>query len=463
MSARVPPRAAFASLVALAACHGTPSSDPPDQPASPQAKAEPAPIATPPTTSPSATLPVASSSAGTAFLAAPSPMRPDEPPPPDARPLEKEAKDTKETTREGAKDAVPVYTLTLAIRASDGGSPPKGVELSASGLEAARRKSEPLFAIDLTPGHARAVLEQGFVLADGTELRMRADRYGYVVVAADGESYRVAATGSLRAVLGEGLFEVAPSSAAEVSGHGEGARRLGRATRRVEVTTRAAKGSFELARMPELGDGGALVCRMLLDLMSAGPATPVCTDGDVPLHVELRWSGQQPQVTAAKGRVSGVSVVEAVSLVRRTDAVATSFLAPPPSAKFVLTGEPVHGSHLFLARADLAALRIAGEAPAGGRAGEAPAAMLSLHNSTDELRYVWLDGVPLAWLAPGGRLDVSGVPHAKATVQWRTFLGDAVDPAQVVTLPGLAPASGGPPTTVGAESAPLTNGDSPPP
>ncbi len=82
--------------------------------------------------------------------------------------------------------------------------------------------------------------------------------------------------------------------------------------------------------------------------------------------------------------------------------------------------------------------------------------MLSLHNSSDELRYVWLDGVSLAWLAPGGRLDVSGVPHTRATVQWRTFLGDAIDAAETVTLPALVDAVPGPGT-------PVTSVDNPPP
>ena len=434
-------------FLALGACRGTQSSDPPDQPASPQAKAEPAPIASPPS-SPSAALPVTAST-----VSAPEPMRPDEPPTPDVLPKEpKEPKDSKESSRETTRDVPAVFTLTLALHASDVAGPPKGVDLAPPGVEAARRKSEPELAIDLTPGHARVMLERGFVLADGTEIRMRADRFGYVVVAADGQTYRVAARGSMRALLGEGLFDVAPSSAAEVMARGDGAPRLGRATRRVEVTTRAARGAFDLVRMPELGDSGTLVCRLLLDLMSAGPTTPACGDGDVPVHVELRWSAQPPQVAAAGGRVSGVTIFDAVSLLRRTDAL-TTFLAPPPSARFVATGEPVRGSHLFLSRGDLAALRVgAAEAPPQ-HAGDPPPLVLSLRNSTDELRYVWLDGVPLAWFAPGGRLDVSGAPQAKATVQWRTFLGDAIDPGQVVSLPAR----------VDALRAPITSGDNPPP
>jgi len=435
-------------LLVVGACHGPAAADLPDTSASPQAKAEPAPIASPPATAPSATAAAGSASAGSPFIPPPLPLRPDEAPPPDAL--------TRDAVREGAKDPLAVHTVTFAIRSSDVAPPPRGLELSAPGLEAARRKSEPALSVDVMPGHARAVLQGGFVLADGTELRVRADRLGYVVVSPDGDSYRVGATGSLRAILGEGLFDVAPSSAAEVVVRGEGARRLGRVTRHVDVTTRAARGAFDLARLPDVADGGALACRIFLDLMSAGPATPVCVEGDVPLHVELKWSSQPPEAPGGRKRISGVSVFDATSLARRTDIVATSVLAPPPNATFVSTGEPVRGSHLFLSRADLAALHIGGGDPTGSRPGEGPAALLSLHNSTDELRYAWLDGVPLAWLAPGGRLDVSGVPHARATIQWRTFLGDAIDPGQTVTLPAMIDALSTPGT-------PVSSADNPPP
>jgi len=434
-------------LLALGACHSPPASEPPDPAASPQAKAEPAPIASPPPAS-SVVAPGASAAGGGPFASPPQAMRPDEAAPPDAPP--------RDGGREGTKDLSPVYSVAFALRSSDVAAPPRGLELSAAGLEAARKKSEPALAVDLAPGHARAVLEDGFVLPEGTELRVRGDRFGYVVLAPDGASYRIGATGSLRALLGEGLFDVAPSSVAEVTARGDGTRRLGRATRRMEVTTRAARATFELARVPEVGDGGALLCRMFLDLMSAGPATPACGDGDLPLHVELRWSAQPSEGPGGRRRTAGVSVFDATSIVRRTDVPPAQFLTPPPTAAFVPTGEPARGSHLFLARADLAALRIGGGETGSGHPGEGPAAVLSLHNSTDELRYVWLDGVPLAWLAPGGRLDVSGVPHARATVQWRTFLGDAIDATQTVSLPAMVDALAPP-------GSPVSSGDNPPP
>jgi hypothetical protein len=215
----------------------------------------------------------------------------------------------------------------------------------------------------------------------------------------------------------------------------------------VEVVTRAGKSTFEIARLPEIGDGGGLVCRVLLDLMSAAPSTAACLDGDVPLHVELRWNPQPPSAPIVPGRLAGEAIFDAVSLVRRLDSLPGAFLTPPPTATFVSVGEQVSGAHLFLDHADLLALH-PGEPPHGGGV---PA--LTLKNSTDELRYAWLDGLPLGWVAPGARVDVSGIPHARAFVQWRTFLGDAIDPGRLVSLPALV--------DVGAP--PATSADNPPP
>jgi hypothetical protein len=61
--------------------------------------------------------------------------------------------------------------------------------------------------------------------------------------------------------------------------------------------------------------------------------------------------------------------------------------------------------------------------------------MLTLVNSTDELRFAWLDGVAIAWLAPGGRIDVPGLVVGRYVLEWRTFLGDAIEPAATISLP----------------------------
>jgi hypothetical protein len=56
-------------------------------------------------------------------------------------------------------------------------------------------------------------------------------------------------------------------------------------------------------------------------------------------------------------------------------------------------------------------------------------------NSTDELRFAWLDGVPVAWLAPGARETIATLLRGRYTLAWRTFLGDVADPVQTIVVP----------------------------
>jgi hypothetical protein len=407
--------------VGVAGCRqgGTPP-DPPDQPASPQARAEPAPIAS--------LSPAVGSANPQPFAAAldggvvPQPLRAD-------RSL---TLDT--TTKETSKDGIGGYSLVAVLRPSDVAPPAKGAD--GAGLDAARRKTETRLAIDIAPTHARIVLGSGFVLPEGTELRQRIDRYGYVVYIPGEGAYRVGAPGSLRAVLGERRLDVAPTSSPEVTHNGEGPHRFGRPTHKVEVATRAAKASFEIGHLPDIGEGGTLLCRSLLELLGASMSTPLCTDGDVPLHAEIRWTplpvspptgSVLPALGRAlpsKGRIAGMLTYEVISIMRRTDLASASLAVPPPQTGFVEAPFRSERGQLLLSRADLAALR-----PAGTEAA------LTLGNSTDELRFAWLDGVAVAWIAPGARLDVPGLGAGRYVLEWRTFLGDAIEPAETLSLP----------------------------
>jgi hypothetical protein len=409
----------FLLALALSCAKGGAPTDPPEQPASPQAKAEPAPIASLPTA-------VGSSVVQPAALAldggvVPQPLRADRAIPMDTT--------TKETTKEG----IAGYTLTAVLRPSDVAPPAKGAENAA--LDAARKKTETRLTLDLAPTHARIVLGPGFVLPEKTELRQRIDRYGHVVFIPEEGVYRVAASGSLRAVLAERRLDVAPLSASELTHNGEGTRRLGRPTHKVEVLTRAAKATFEIGHLPELGDGGTLVCRSLLELMGAPPTTLLCGDGDVPLHAELHWTaldasppkgGAPPPSPGLRtpGRIAGVLTYDVLSITHRNDLMAASLAVPPPEASFVEAPFRLEGARLLLNKSDLVALRPV-----------APEASLALINSTDELRFVWLDGVAAAWVAPGNRIDVPGLVAGRYGLEWRTFLGDTIEPAETVTLP----------------------------
>jgi hypothetical protein len=115
---------------------------------------------------------------------------------------------------------------------------------------------------------------------------------------------------------------------------------------------------------------------------------------------------------------------DVLTLTHRSDLSASVLVVPPTLASFVEAPFRAEGARLLLGKSDLVALR-----PAGAEA------KLGLVNSTDELRFAWLDGVPVAWVAPGGRIDVPGLVASRYGLEWRTFLGDAIEPAQIVTLP----------------------------
>jgi hypothetical protein len=412
------------ATIALAACRG--GAVPPDPTTSPQARAEPAPLANLTATSGTNQGPNAMADAGPPA----EPLRSDTPLPPDV---------PRETTREvGPKEAVRDmrelvgYSLQAAVRTGDGPPAPKGAEVNGAAIEAARRKTEAHVAIEISQSRARFVLSGGFVLPQGTELRSRVDRYGHLALWPGEETYRVLEPGALRALLGERRLDVAPLSPAESTPLGEGTRRLGLRTRRVEVSTRAAKASLELAAVREAGEGGALVCRLLLDLMSAPPSAVPCASDEIPLHAELRW------------KTHGGLTFDVTSLARRTDLPLQELATPPATIGFAPGPPPPSPAEPMLTRAELASFRSAPvDVPApGARDARAPAADsgLVLINSTDELRVAWLDGVPVAWVAPGGQESLPTLLHGRYALQWRTFLGDAWDPPETVTVPGISEA-----------------------
>ena len=260
-----------------------------------------------------------------------------------------------------------------------------------------------------------------------TELRSRADRYGHLLLLPGEDTYRVAEFGSLRALLGERRLDVAPMSPADVTGGGDGARRLNVRTRRVDVSTRAAKAVLDVATMRDAGDGGLLVCRFLFDLVNAPPSTAPCATDEVPLHAEIRWTTQ------------GAMTFDVTSITRATDLAAQDMATPPASLSFTDAPLPAVPAELLVTRAELAAFRtgpVETPPPAGSaQAQAAPEAGLALVNSTDELRVAWIDGVPAAWVAPGQRIALPWLLRGRYALQWRTFLGDGWEPPTTISAP----------------------------
>lgn len=416
-------------MLALTACKGgAQSSEPVDAPASPQATAEPAPLAQAPTSPPSGAPIQTNPEAGPP----PQPMRGDQDLPVD---VPREPSKEKEQARDTPKDLresrdLAGWSMQAVLRPSDVAGAPKAGEVNERALDVVRKKTEPRLLVDLSQTRMRMILASaGFALPVDTEVRARLDRYGHVLLLPREGTYRVVAPGALRALFGERRLDVAPLVAAEISPAGEGPRRFGFRTRKVEVSTRAAKASFEIAVVKDAGEGGPLLCRALLDLMNAPPSTPLCATDDIPVRAELRWT------------TKGAIVLEAQTLVRRTDLATNAMAAPPASVSFAASPIPAVGADVMLSRAELASLRTnAIELPPSPPDAAAPRAEsgLVLVNGTDQLRFAWIDGVAAAWIAPGAREELPSLVRGRYVVQWRTFLGDAFEPGQLVSVPGTS-------------------------
>jgi hypothetical protein len=399
-----------AGLLVVACRGGASPSDLPDAGVSPQAKAEPAQLEN---------VAVASSAQPlTDSGPPPLPLRADEEGPPDSL----------------GKDLAG-WEMEATLRTMD--IPPafRGPETAIVAIDAVKKKTEPRLTIDLTPARLRIVLDSsGFVLPQDTELRARSDRYGHFLLLPHARQYRVAAPGSLRALLGERRMDVEPLVPAVPVERGEGMRRLGHRTRRVEVTSRAGTATFELARVPDAGEGGGLLYRALLDLMNAPPSTPGWATEEVPLHVEWRW--------ATKGGL----VFDAISLARRADLTASAMSAPPAATSFARPPLPELAAESLVEQGELTAFRTApADAPLSPSDASAPRPLqgLTLANPGDQLRFAWLDGAPVAWIASGGTITFPALLRGRYGFAWRTFLGEAYDAPITITVPAVITAGGG--------------------
>jgi hypothetical protein len=405
-----------ASAVLLAACRGGGGAGdtPPDAGESPQAKAEPAPLEN---AFPSSTLAVAADAGPP-----PVPMRADE-----------------ELAEDTSPHEAPAWELDAVLRTADVPPAFRGPETAIVAVDAAKKKTEPRLAIDLTPSRMRMELaNRAFPVPAGTELRARVDRYGHVVLLPGGHEYRVAAPGSLRSLFDDRRIDVDPLVAPAVVPRGDGAHRLGYPTRRVDVVSRVATGTFELARVDGLGEGGELVCRTLLDLMNAPPSTPVCGLDEAPLHVEIKWA------------TKGSFVFDASELSRRAEALSSALAVPPAGYAFSLPALPPLPSDLLLDAPEVTAFRSAPtDVPQAPDAGARTLATgLTLASQSDLTRVAYLDGVPVAWVSPGAHLAMPWLLRGRYGFEWRTFLGDAYDAPTTINVPstqtaGAAPSDGG--------------------
>ncbi|WP_437569774.1 hypothetical protein [Sorangium sp. So ce542] len=322
-------------------------------------------------------------------------------------------------------------TLEAAFRWRDVPQPPKAPEVAAAGVHAAQRLTDLSWKVDLTEtGRMRVQFtSRALPLPPGSELRARHDVYGEILLWPASAQYRVVPPGALRTLLGERRVDVTPLSAGSARPVGEG-KRLEVDVRKVEVHASLGALYLELGRMPEAGDGGPLLCRALLEILGVDPKSPECVAGEVPLYASYAWQS------------GGGVAFEVTSAVRRTDLLSTDLLMPPPSSAYAAAGLPSAQGGVFLTRDELAAIRTEPlPLPASVDPG-APGEGFVAVNQTDALYYLLVDGIPAVAVPPMSERYVAGPQRGRYVVQWRTFLGESIDPPQTVEMPARLVRSG---------------------
>lgn len=320
-------------------------------------------------------------------------------------------------------------------------------ETAQAGIDAARKLTRRLWTIDLTEyGRMRILFDSvSFPLTKYTELRARHDRYGHVLVWPAGDTYRVVPPGALRALLDERRIDVTPLMADRAKTAPSAGPRFGFPTSRAIIATATGKLQIDQAHVVNAGLGGQLLCRTLVELVGAEPASTTCTIGQVPVRAEYTWP-------------DGATLVFEVATLNMRNDFPTGMLSVPPSgASFTSSGLPPNASGIFLTREQLVAFRSrAMENPHPRTDPEfrsAPGEGFVAVNETDALRFVLVDGVPVAWVAPHNRQYVIGPLNGRYQVQWRSFLGAYIGQPSVVEFPALFTLGGQPGPDAGADGA----------
>jgi hypothetical protein len=433
MTPRIP---ALFALVALTSCEtSTPlPAGQSDAGASPNASILPAPLATEPPELPDsgaddgAVRGIPADPAGRLLVAdagppPPESMRPASPIPAEAVPL--------------ARDA-PGVALDAVFRWRDVPAPPKAPEVSADGIREAQKLTALTLRAELSDAGRMRVefTSAAFPLPAHSEIRARNDHYGNLVFWPNAAEYRVIPPGALRALLGERRVDVTPLSAGTAKAQGEG-KRLGVTVRKLELGSSVGSVKLELGKVPEAGEGGALLCRALVELAGIDPRTPACQAGEVPLAAAYGW------------HEGGGIALEVTSIAKRPDLPVNMLLVPPPTVAYAPAGLPAAPHGIFLTREALAAFRAGPLTLPPSKDASVPGEGFVAVNHSDRLMYLLVDGVPVVAVPPHADRYVIGPVRGRYLVQWRSFLGEKVAAPQAVEMParivhGSVPDGGAP-------------------
>jgi hypothetical protein len=307
------------------------------------------------------------------------------------------------------------FTLNARLRWLDAASAPRVPEQNPEGLQRARDAVGFDLVIDLAGGHMRfAFASRAFTLPPGSELRARDDLYGHALLWPNGIAYTVLPPGTLRSVLSQQRSDVVPLVRPRFTALSAGSL-YGYGTERVELGTPTGKLELEQARGPNslpnatIWASGASLCQLLIELVGASPVSSACRADLLPVRAVYTWPNGQH------------FAFEVTRLTRRSDFNPSAFSMPPSGAEFRQSELPPSPPLSMFSESELAEFRLRPVVRSDKPDPSAPKSGLLLLNHSEGLRYITLDGVPIARLVAGSELSLPGVRAGKYQVGARDF------------------------------------------
>jgi hypothetical protein len=184
-----------------------------------------------------------------------------------------------------------------------------------------------------------------------------------------------------------------------------------------EVSTAHGVLVLQQAELEEPTSGASLICRTLVELISASPASSVCAEDRLPLLAEIKLTD------------GGLSTFEVTQLPHRSE-TATRLPILPEGGAFQAAGLP-EASPVLIDQAVQRKLhaRDRGNAQSAQRG-------LTLVNSNPVVAYLSLDRVPVSLLEPFATAHLSDLRPGRYRAVWHSFFGAVLRGPELVDVPG---------------------------
>jgi hypothetical protein len=318
-----------------------------------------------------------------------------------------------------AKDSTGV-TLEAEWKAIDWPALPATSAIDHDRLVEIRNKTKWSLRIDLVgSGRMRMILaSRGFPFEKGTEIRSRVDLLGHLLFWPDENQFRILPVGTMRSLFQEGRVDAGSMAPATLKSAGSG-RFMDWETERQSVTSSFGHMAIDQTTVFAAGVSGRLLCRWLVEFISAEPASSVCQNDTIPVRVLFEFAG------------GGKAEFAVTQIGKKQEYNSSSIAVPPPTAV-------VNQRDLPRAAASSNTLLVEYSNRASSHGSATPPATtigLVAVNHALGLRALIVDGIVAAWLMAAEERSLPELLPGNYSVSWRDFLGVSVEPPKNVTLP----------------------------